>query len=66
MTQKQELSVIQTAIANLRGVKTVAWNLVLAASGITIIPTFIIFLVFKRSLVDGIKMQKTRRCCTIP
>ena len=56
---------IQTAIANLRGVKTVAWNLVLAASGITIIPTFIIFLVFKRSLVDGIKMQKTRRCCTI-
>jgi multiple sugar transport system permease protein len=57
VTQKQELWVIQIAITNFRGVRTVAWNLVLAASCITIIPTVIIFLVFQRHFVDAIRMS---------
>ena len=57
VTQKRELWVIQIAIANFRGERTVAWNLVLAASCITIIPTVVIFLVFQRYLVEGIKMS---------
>jgi multiple sugar transport system permease protein len=51
------LWVIQIAIANFRGERTVAWNLVLAASCITIVPTIAIFLVFQRYLVEGIKMS---------
>jgi multiple sugar transport system permease protein len=57
VTQKRELWVIQIAIANFRGERTVAWNLVLAASCITIVPTIAIFLVFQRYLVEGIKMS---------
>ncbi|MGO9412773.1 MAG: carbohydrate ABC transporter permease [Spirochaetia bacterium] len=57
VTQKQSLWVIQIAIANFRGERMIAWNLVLAASCITIIPTVVIFLVFQRYLVEGIKMS---------
>lgn len=57
VTQKRDLWVIQIAIANFRGERTVAWNLVLAASCITVIPTVAIFLIFQRYLVEGIKMS---------
>ncbi len=64
VTQKRELWVIQIAIANFRGERTVAWNLVLAASCITIIPTVVIFLVFQRYLVEGIEIRGSR--CSMP
>jgi multiple sugar transport system permease protein len=57
VTHKRSLWVIQIAIANFRGERTVAWNLVLAASCITIIPTILIFFIFQRYLVEGIKMS---------
>jgi hypothetical protein len=57
VTHKRSLWVIQIAIANFRGERTVAWNLVLAASCVTIVPTILIFFVFQRYLVEGIKMS---------
>jgi len=57
VTHKRSLWVIQIAIAIFRGERTVAWNLVLAASCITVVPTMLIFFVFQRYLVEGIKMS---------
>jgi multiple sugar transport system permease protein len=57
VTHKRSLWVIQIAIANFRGERSVAWNLVLAASCVTIVPTILIFFVFQRYLVEGIKMS---------
>lgn len=53
---KRELWMIQLFIANLRGERQEAWNIILAASCLSVMPTVILFCIFQRYLVDGIKM----------
>lgn len=57
ITQKESLWVIQLQLANLvGGGHYTPWNLVLAAAVLAAIPTFILFFVTQRYLVEGIKM----------
>ncbi len=55
ITNNQKLYVIQVGIASLQGQYSAAYNYVLAASLIAVIPTVVIFLVGQRWLVDSIK-----------
>ncbi len=55
ITNNQNLYVIQVGIASLQGQYSAAYNYVLAASLIAVIPTVVIFLVGQRWLVDSIK-----------
>jgi multiple sugar transport system permease protein len=57
ITQKEELWVIQVLLANLvSGGYFTPWNIVLAASVLLAIPTFILFFMMQKYLVEGIKM----------
>lgn len=57
ITQKEELWVVQVMLANLvGGGYYTPWNVVLAASVIAAIPTFVLFFVMQKYLVEGIKM----------
>lgn len=57
ITQTESLWVIQLQLANLvGGGHYTPWNLVLAAAVLAAIPTFILFFVAQRYLVEGIKM----------
>lgn len=55
IAQKRELWLVQVAIANFKGEHSVSWNLILAASCIAALPTLILFFIFQRYIVDGIK-----------
>ena len=55
ITTNQNLYVIQVGIATLQSQYSAAYNYVLAASLIAVIPTVVIFLVGQRWLVDSIK-----------
>jgi len=57
VNQKKQFWVVQVAIATFRDDKEVAWNLILAASCITALPTILLFAIFQRYLVEGIKMS---------
>lgn len=57
ITQNNKLWVVQLQLANLvGGGYFTPWNIVLAAAVLAAIPTFILFFLAQRSLVDGIKM----------
>ncbi|MDH6363858.1 multiple sugar transport system permease protein [Enterococcus sp. PF1-24] len=55
VTQKQELWVIQVAMANFKQEHTTAWNLILAGAVIAALPTVILFFIFQKYIKDGIK-----------
>lgn len=56
VNQKVELQVVQVALANIvGGGYYTPWNIVLAAAVIAALPTFVLFFVMQRYLVDGIK-----------
>ncbi|MDU1845851.1 MAG: carbohydrate ABC transporter permease [Niallia nealsonii] len=56
INQKEELNVVQVALANIvGGGYETPWNIVLAAALISAIPTFILFFLVQRQLVEGIK-----------
>jgi len=55
ITSNPNLDVIQVGIASLQGQYSAAYNYVLAASLIAVIPTVVIFLIGQRWLVDSIK-----------
>lgn len=58
ITQDENLWVVQQALAHLvGGGYFTPWNVVLAAAVIAAIPTFILFFVAQRYLVEGIKMS---------
>lgn len=57
IAQSRKIWLVQIAIANFRSEHTVDWNLILAASCIAVVPTVILFFVFQRYLVEGIKMS---------
>jgi multiple sugar transport system permease protein len=57
VNQKEELWVVQVALANIvGGGYYTPWNVVLAAAVLAALPTFILFFIMQRYLVDGIKM----------
>jgi multiple sugar transport system permease protein len=57
INQKEELWVLQVALANLvGGGYHTPWNVVLAAAVIGSIPTFLLFFILQKYLVEGIKM----------
>lgn len=56
INQKEELWVVQVALANIvGGGYETSWSVVLAAALLSAIPTFIVFFSMQRYLVDGIK-----------
>ncbi|MEQ2527296.1 carbohydrate ABC transporter permease [Robertmurraya yapensis] len=58
INQKEELMVVQVALANIvGGGYETAWSIVLAAALLSAIPTFIVFFSMQKYLVDGIKMS---------
>lgn len=58
INQKEELVVVQVALANIvGGGYETAWSIVLAAALLSAIPTFIVFFSMQKYLVDGIKMS---------
>jgi multiple sugar transport system permease protein len=57
VNQNQSKWVLQVAISSYIGRNDTPWNAVMAAGGIAVIPTIIIFFVLQRYLVEGIKMN---------
>ena len=57
VSQKQEMWVLQVAIANFVGRNGARWDAVMAAGVITVVPTIIMFFVLQKYLVEGIKMS---------
>ena len=57
IAQRQDMWVLQVAIANFIGRTDTPWNAVMAAGVITILPTMIMFFVLQKYLVEGIKMS---------
>ena len=57
VNQKQELWVLQVAIATFIGRNDTPWDAIMASGVLTIIPTVIIFFVLQKYLVEGIKMS---------
>lgn len=57
VSQKQDMWVLQVAIANFIGRNDTPWNAVMAAGVIAVLPTIIIFFVLQKYLVEGIKMS---------
>lgn len=58
INQKENLWVVQVALANIvGGGYETAWSIVLAAALLGAIPTFVLFFLMQRYLVDGIKMS---------
>lgn len=55
VTQKEELWVIQVAMANFKQEHTTAWNLILAGAVLAALPTIILFFLFQNYIKDGIK-----------
>jgi len=56
VAQNRSLWTVQIAIANFHKERETLWNLVLAASCITVLPTVIIFSFLQKYLVEGIKL----------
>jgi multiple sugar transport system permease protein len=57
VNQKKDLWVVQVALANMVGSGySTPWNIVLASAVIAAVPTFILFFVMQKHLVEGIKM----------
>lgn len=56
VAQEKHLWLIQIAISNFKGERGTEWNLILASSCIAALPTIIIFFMFQRFIVEGIKM----------
>ena len=57
VSQKQEMWVLQVAIANFIGRNGARWDAVMAAGVITVLPTIVMFFVLQKYLVEGIKMS---------
>lgn len=55
VAQKKSLWLVQIGIASFKSEQSVAWNLVMAASVISSIPTMILFFCFQKQIADGIK-----------
>ncbi|NMP64911.1 carbohydrate ABC transporter permease [Enterococcus faecium] len=55
VTQRQDLWVIQVAMANFKQEHTTAWNLILAGAVLAALPTVILFFLFQNYIKDGIK-----------
>ncbi|WP_099159493.1 carbohydrate ABC transporter permease [Virgibacillus ndiopensis] len=56
INQKEELNVVQVALANIvGGGYETEWSVMLAAALISAIPTFILFFIVQRHLVEGVK-----------
>lgn len=55
VAQKKSLWLIQIGIASFKTEQSVSWNLIMAASVVSSIPTMILFFVFQRHIADGIK-----------
>lgn len=55
VTNSESLRVTQVALAHFRSRFLTQWELIMAGSVISLIPTFIIFFVFQRYLVQGVK-----------
>lgn len=58
VNKKKELEVVQVTLANLAnsGYAT-PWNLLIASAAVAALPTFLLFLLLQKHLVDGIKMS---------
>lgn len=57
VNQKESLWVVQVALANIvGGGYFTPWNIVLAAAVLAAVPTFLLFFIAQKYLVDGIKM----------
>lgn len=55
VTNSESMRVTQVALAHFRSRFLTRWELIMAGSVISLIPTFIIFFVFQRYLVKGVK-----------
>ena len=57
VNQKQEMWVLQVAIANFVGRNGARWDAVMAAGVITVLPSMLMFFILQKYLVEGIKMS---------
>lgn len=57
VSQKQDMWVLQIALANFIGRSDTPWNAVMASGVITVLPVAIIFFFLQNQLVEGIKMS---------
>lgn len=57
VSQKQEMWVLQVALANFIGRNDTPWNAIMASGVMTVVPTIFIFFVLQKYLVEGIKMS---------
>lgn len=55
VAQSRDLWMIQIGISSFKSEQEVSWNLVMAASVISSIPTMVLFFAFQRQIADGIK-----------
>ena len=55
ITSDPDLWVVQVAIASFKGQYSAAWNYVMAASTVVVLPTVVLFAVFQRQIMDSIK-----------
>jgi multiple sugar transport system permease protein len=57
VNQKKDLWVVQVALANMVGSGySTPWNIILASAVVAALPTFLLFFILQRHLVEGIKM----------
>lgn len=58
VNKKKEFEVVQVALANLSGSGyATPWNVLIASAAVAALPTFILFLILQKYLVEGIKMS---------
>lgn len=57
VSQKQNMRVLQIALANFIGRSDTPWNAVMASGVLTVLPVIIIFFFLQNQLVEGIKMS---------
>ncbi|WP_306568437.1 carbohydrate ABC transporter permease [Faecalispora jeddahensis] len=58
VNKKEEFQVVQVALANMVGSGySTPWNILITSAAVAAIPTFILFLLLQRHLVEGIKMS---------
>jgi multiple sugar transport system permease protein len=60
VAQTQDLWLVQIGIQDFAGQHQTQWNLVMAASGLALIPTLVLFSFLQRRLVEGVKLSGLR------
>jgi len=57
VNSREEYWVITTGIASFFTDRTIEWNMIFAGAAVSVIPTVILFALFQRQLIEGVKMS---------